>query len=485
MPLKLNLQPPYERFKPMDDCMHEECGVFGIYCSDGSIEPAEAAYYGLFALQHRGQESAGIAVARQGRIEYHKDMGLVPEVFKNGIGKLEGAHAAIGHVRYSTQGDSQLANAQPLVISSRKGNIALAHNGNLINAKQQREELENSGAIFQTSIDSEIIATLIAKYSKDGIIEAIKTTMGVLRGSYALVIMTPDELIGVRGPKGIRPLALGKIGGNFVIASESCAFDTIGAEFVRDLRPGEIIAIDKNGLKSYHGPMSENTALCIFEYVYFARPDSDIDGISVHKSRELAGVRLAITNPVEADIVAEVPDSATPAAMGYASQSGLPYVKALEKNRYVGRTFIQPTQCKREIGVGLKLSPLKRNVRGKRVVLIDDSIVRGTTSKKIVEMLKLAGAKEIHMRISSPPVKYPCFFGIDTPSHDQLIGAGHSVEDIRKFIGADSLSYLSIEDLKKTVEGAACDFCMGCFNGEYPEDVGHLLHCAKKNMLDD
>lgn len=474
----------YERLKPGDDCMHEECGIFGLYCTDGSLDPAEAAYYGLFALQHRGQESAGIAVARNGKIDYHKDMGLVPEVFRNGLEKLAGASAAIGHVRYSTTGDSLLANAQPLVISSRKGPIALAHNGNLINAKELKEELENAGAIFQTTLDSEIIASLIAKHSTDGIVDAIKTTMGLLKGSYALVIMTQDKLIGVRGPKGIRPIALGRINGNFVFASESCAFDTIGAEFVRDLRPGEIVVVDKDGLKSYQGPRSEETALCIFEYVYFARPDSDIDGISVHKARERAGAMLALANPVEADMVAEVPDSATPAAMGYAAQSGIPYKKALEKNRYVGRTFIQPVQCKREIGVNLKLSPLKRNVRGKRVVLIDDSIVRGTTSKRIVEMLKLAGAKEVHMRISSPPIKSPCFFGIDTPSHDQLIGAANSVEEIRKLIGADSLHYLSIEDLLKSVEGAACNFCLGCFNEKYPDDVSSLLSCGNKNSLD-
>lgn len=483
MPLRISIKPSYERLKPFEDCMHEECGVFGVFCTDGSIEPAEAAYYGLFALQHRGQESAGIAVAKEGRIEYQKDMGLVPEVFKNGYKKLEGAHAAIGHVRYSTTGDSQLINAQPLVISSKKGNLALAHNGNLTNAKALRDELENSGAIFQTSIDSEVIASLIAKHRSNGIVDAIKTTMGLLKGSYALVIMTQDELIGVRGPKGIRPLALGKIDGSFVFASESCAFDTIGAEFIRDLRPGEIVVVDKQGLKSYYGSGSEETALCIFEFVYFARPDSDIDGISVHKARELAGARLALSNPVDADIVAEVPDSATPAAMGYAAQSGLPYTKALEKNRYVGRTFIQPAQVKRETGVNLKLTPLKRNVRGKRVVLIDDSIVRGTTSKRIVEMLKFAGAKEVHLRISSPPVKYPCFFGIDTV-HDQLIGSDNSVEEIRKLIGADTLIYLSTDDLLKTVEGAACNFCTGCFNGQYPEDVSCLLKRSKKNILE-
>ncbi len=484
MPLKIRLKPSYDRIKPFEDCMKEECGVFGIYCTDSSIKPAEAAYYGLFSLQHRGQESAGIAVAKEGGIEYHKDMGLVQEVFKSGLDKFNGAYAAIGHVRYSTAGDSQLVNAQPLVISSKKGSIALAHNGNLINAKELRDELENAGAIFQTSIDSEVIASLIAKHRKNGIIDAIKTTMDLLKGSYALVIMTPDELIGVRGPKGIRPLALGKIDGSFVFASETCAFDTIGAEFIRDLRPGEIVSISKEGLKSYSGPRCDETALCIFEFVYFARPDSDIDGISVHKARERAGAMLALTDPADADIVAEVPDSATPAAMGYAAQSGLPYTKALEKNRYVGRTFIQPAQGKREIGVNLKLTPLKRNVRGKRVVLIDDSIVRGTTSKRIVEMLKLAGAKEVHMRISSPPIKYPCFFGIDTPSHEQLIGSGNSVEKIRKLIGADSLSYLSIDGLLKTVEGAACNFCTGCFDGQYPDDVDNMLKCAKKNVLD-
>ncbi len=484
MPLRIKHLPPYERLKPGDDTMHEECGVFGVYCTDGSIEPTEASYYGLLSLQHRGQESAGIAVSKDDRIDYHKDMGLVGEAFKNGLEKLTGGVAAIGHVRYSTMGDSLLANAQPLVISSKKGQIALAHNGNLINAKELRDEMENAGAIFQTSIDSEIIASLIAKHAGDGIIEAVTKTMGLLKGSYALVIMTPDMLIGVRDPKGIRPIALGRIDGAYVFASESSAFDAIGAEFIRDLRPGEIVVADKHGLKSYQGPHAPETALCIFEYVYFARPDSDIDGIPVHRAREKAGEMLALTSPANADVVAAVPDSAMPAAMGYANQSGIPYTIALSKNRYVGRTFIQPSQGKREVSVNVKLNALKRNVRGKKLVLVDDSIVRGTTSKRIVEMLKLAGAKEVHMRISSPPIKYPCFFGIDTSSHDQLIGAKNSVEEIRKVIGADSLHYLSIEDLLKTVEGAACNFCVGCFNGKYPDDVKGLLKCGKKNLLD-
>lgn len=484
MPLKISLPAPYHRFKPHNDTMHEECGVFGVYSADRGIEPAEAAFYGLFALQHRGQESGGIAVARDGKIDYHKDMGLISEVFKDGVAQLCDAHSAIGHVRYSTTGDSHLANAQPLVISSKKGSLALAHNGNLINAKELRDELENSGAIFQTSIDSEIIASLVAKHRSGSIIEGIKKTMALLKGSYALVIMTPEKLIGVRDPKGIRPIALGKIDNSYVFASESCAFDTIGAEFIRDLRPGEIIEIDQSGLKSHQGLHASDTALCIFEYVYFARPDSDIDGICVHRARERAGAMLATTNPIDADIVAGVPDSARPAAMGYAEESGIPYKKALAKNRYVGRTFIQPAQGKRDVGVSLKLNALKRNVRGNRVILVDDSIVRGTTSKRIVEMIKLAGAKQVHMQISSPPIKYPCFFGIDTSSHDQLIGAKNSVEEIRRLIGADSLYYLSIEDLLKTVEGAACNFCVGCFNGQYPENVDHLLHCGKKNVLD-
>jgi len=484
MPLRIKLPEPYDRIKPHDDCMHEECGVFGILSANTDIDPAEATYYGLFALQHRGQESGGIAISRDGKIDYHKDMGLISEVFKNGLDALSGADCAIGHVRYSTTGDSHLANAQPLVIRSKKGSLALVHNGNLINAKQIRDDLQANGAIFQTSIDSEIIASLVAKNTTNGIVNGIKKTMEIIKGSYALVIMTQGKVIGVRDPKGIRPISLGKVDGSYVLASESCAFDTIGAEFIRDLRPGEIIEIDKDGLKSHQGPRADETALCIFEYVYFARPDSDIDGISVHISREMAGAQLAISNPIDADMVAGVPDSARPAAMGYAEQSGIPYKKALAKNRYVGRTFIQPAQSKRAVGVSLKLNALKRNVKGNRVILVDDSIVRGTTSKRIVEMIKSAGAKEVHMQISSPPIKFPCYFGIDTASHDQLIGEKNSVEEIRKLIGADSLNYLSIEDLLKTVEGAACNFCVGCFSGQYPENVDHLIKCRKKNILD-
>ncbi len=465
----------YERWKPQDDVMPEECGVFGIFTDDRRYDPAEATYLGLYALQHRGQESAGIAVSDGKDIKFHKGMGLCSEVFKDNLGPLLGGHIGIGHVRYSTTGDSMADNAQPLVMSYRGGKFAMAHNGNLINNTVLREKLEDEGTVFQTTIDTEVMANLIARYSKHGMLKAISAMMKVVRGAYALVIMTQDELIAVRDPQGIRPLALGKLDNSYVVASESCAFDAIDAEFVRDIRPGEIIVINKNGLKSYQAQSAMDTALCVFEYVYFARPDSDIDGISVYRSRENMGTRLAQAFPIDADLVSDVPDSATPAASGYAAESGIPYAKALAKNRYVGRTFIQPSQALRERGVKLKLNAIKRNVHGKKLILIDDSIVRGTTSRKIVEMLRLAGAREVHMLISSPPVICPCFFGIDTPSHDQLVGSKNSVEEIRKIIGADTLHYLSIGDLLKTVEGAGCNFCAGCFNGQYPVDIRRAL----------
>lgn len=461
----------YERIKPDEDVMHEECGVFGIYMNDKTYDPAEAAYLGLYALQHRGQESAGIAVADGSDIRVHKGMGLCAEVFRDSLSNIAGGKIAVGHVRYSTCGDSEAENCQPIVLSYRKGKIAMAHNGNLINCDILRDRLVDKGMIFQTTLDTEVMAALIARFSKFGLIESITRMMKMVRGAYALTIMTENALIGVRDPKGVRPLALGKLDDNYVLASESCAFDAIDAEFVRDIRPGEIVMIDKDGLKSFQAEASRETALCIFEYVYFARPDSDIDGISVYRSREAMGVRLAKAYPVCADLVGGVPDSATPAATGYAAQSGIPFAKLLAKNRYVGRTFIQPSQSLRERGVKLKLNAMKRIVHGKKLVLVDDSIVRGTTSKKIVEMLRLAGAREVHMMISSPPVKYPCYFGIDTPSHEELIGAKKSVDEIRRVIGADSLNYLTVDDLLKTVEGAGCNFCVGCFNGEYPVNI--------------
>ncbi len=452
--------------------MPEECGIVGIF-NDSGTPVGEALYYGLYALQHRGQESAGMALSDGREIKSHKAMGLVNEVFgeEETMTRLGQGHLGIGHVRYSTCGASELTNSQPLVVRYSEGTIALAHNGNLVNAESLRRELEAQGNIFQTTLDTEIIASIIARKGGD-IIEAIKFAMQQVKGSYGLVIMTKDKLIGVRDPLGIRPLALGRVGDAYVVASESCAFDAVGAEFIRDVRPGEIIVVDQDGLKSIRTEIPLESKLCIFEFVYFARTDSVIDGISAYQARENAGRLLARRFPVEADLVSGVPDSAITAAIGYAKESGIPYGESLAKNRYVGRTFIQPQQQKRENGVKIKLNALRRNVQGKRVVLLDDSIVRGTTSRKIVEMLRMAGAKEVHMRVSSPPVRFPCYFGIDTPNSDQLIGANHSIEEIRKIIGADSLEYLSLGDLMKTVEGSGCGFCTGCFDGKYPVEVG-------------
>jgi amidophosphoribosyltransferase len=462
---------PYERVKPWRDTMREECGIVGVYDAAG-LPVGEPLYYGLYALQHRGQESAGMAISDGHEIRHHKAMGLVNEVFgdEETMARLNGGHIGIGHVRYSTSGASELINSQPLVVRYIEGTIALAHNGNLVNAESLRKELEEMGSIFQTTLDTEIIASLIARSGGD-VVEAIKDAMKRIKGSYALVVMTKDRLIGVRDPLGVRPLALGKLGEAYVLASESCAFDAMGAEFIRDVRPGELVVIDGEGLTSVRTQAPPNSKLCIFEFVYFARTDSVIDGISVYQARENSGRILARRYPVEADIVSGVPDSAIASAIGYAKESGIPYGESLAKNRYVGRTFIQPNQEMRDTGVKIKLNALRRNVQGKRVVLLDDSIVRGTTSRKIVEMLRLAGAREVHMRISSPPVKFPCYFGIDTPQSSQLIGSNHTIEEIRKIIGADSLEYLSMADLMKTVEGSGCGFCRGCFDGEYPVPV--------------
>ena len=444
--------------KERGDQMEEACGVFGIYAQDESINVAEAAYYGLFALQHRGQESAGIAVADGKGIKHYRNLGLVPEVFDEEILHGLTGRISIGHVRYSTFGSKDVINAQPLVARCKIGMLALAHNGNLVNADALRAQMEDDGAIFQTSVDTEVILNLIARESSKGLIEAIRSMMEKVRGSYALVLLAKDKLIGIRDPYGIRPLCLGRVGNSFVLASESCALDAVGAEFVRDIQPGEIVVIDAEGIHSMHVKTPMRSRLCLFEFVYFARPDSVIDGINVYQSR------------VEADMVIGVPDSALAAAMGYAQQSGIPYGDGLAKNRYVGRTFIQPEQGMRELGVRTKLNALTRNVRGKRLILVDDSIVRGTTSRKIVEMLRTAGAKEVHMRISSPSVLNPCYFGIDTATSEELIGHSRSVEEICRFIGADSLKFLSLPDLLKTVAGSGCQFCTGCFDGDYPID---------------
>ena len=460
---------PFELIKPYSDRLPEECGVFGAYDISGH-DVTEAIFYGLYALQHRGQESAGIATSDGSKISFYKDMGLVTEVFGDeGVDEIiSSGHLGIGHVRYSTSGESQLINAQPLVISSKRGQMALAHNGNLINYKALRDELLQLGHINQTTLDTEVIAHLLARYSDDTIETAIIKTTRWLKGSYALVIAVNDKLIGVRDPHGIRPLSLGRVDGMYVLSSETCAMDAVNGEFIRDILPGEMVVIDKDGVKSTMIEEKDHKKLCIFEFVYFARTDSHIDGISVYDARAAAGKILAAKAHVNADIVAGVPDSAVTAALGYSEESGIPYGEALAKNRYVGRTFIKPKQKVREQSVKVKLNALSRNVRGKRVVLVDDSIVRGTTSKKIVEMLRDAGAREVHMRISSPPVKWPCYFGIDTPTANQLIGAQNTVDEICSLIGADSLEYLTAEDLLKSVNGTRNEFCMGCFNGDYP-----------------
>jgi amidophosphoribosyltransferase len=449
------------------DKLKEECGVIGIY-APGLDNISQLAYFGLHALQHRGQESAGIAVNTGGNIHYYKEMGLVQEVFSDDIIKRLQGDIAIGHVRYSTTGESYVINAQPLVVHHKGGGIALAHNGNLVNISEIRDKLEEEGVVFQTSIDSEIIANLIARYKKEGIETAIKETMKRIQGSYALVITMENKLIGVRDPHGLRPLCIGKIGEGYVISSESCAFNILNAEFIRDVEPGEIVIIEDNEIKSIQCGQPSKKSLCSFEFVYFARPDSVMDGRSIYMSRRIAGRILAQEHPVDADLVIAVPDSGTVAAIGYAEESNIPFGEGLIKNRYVGRTFIQPDQRMRELSVRLKLNVLKENVKGKRLVLIDDSIVRGTTSEKIVGILKSAGAKEVHLRISSPPVKYSCYFGIDTPTRKNLVGAVHSVEEIREMIGADSLGYLSIEGLIKSIGKEGKQLCTACFDGNYP-----------------
>ena len=456
----------------MDDVqkeIHEECGVFGVYSSENRTV-AHTVYYGLYALQHRGQESGGIAVAFADKITYYKGMGLIPEIFANGnLDKLPEGDIAIGHVRYSTTGASQLLNAQPVVFTGKCGKMALAHNGNLTNTKQLRDELIAQNAVFQTTIDSEVMAVLINKLSDGDILKGVKLACPLFKGAYALVIMTADKLIAVRDPYGIRPLCLGTVDDDVVVASESCALDAVGANFLRDVKPGEIVVIDSNGIQSH---MMENipkkSALCIFEYVYFARHDSIIDGCSVYHARQEAGRLLAKYYGVEADIVAGVPDSANVAARAYAEESGIPFVEALAKNRYVGRTFIQPDQRQLENSLSVKMNALRANIRGKRLIIIDDSIVRGTTMRKIIKMLRDAGAKEVHIRICSPIVKHPCHLGIDIQTYSQLIGAYRDENQICKCIGADSVRYLSVEHLVESCKKSNLNFCLGCFTGEYP-----------------
>lgn len=454
----------------MWDKLKEACGVLGIYNKKEDPGISKKVYYGLFALQHRGQESAGIATTLGDDINYHKGMGLVSEVFNDEILNKLAGRIAIGHVRYATSGTNTLANAQPLVVRYKKGSLAVCHNGNLVNAYSLREKLENDGAVFQTTVDSEVIAFLMARENQGNLLQAAKACMEKLKGSFAVVMMTEDSLIGMRDPQGIRPLCLGKMGESFLIASESCAFDTIGAKFVRDIEPGEIVVIDKDGVKSTKAKQGK-ISHCIFEFVYFARPDSTLDGKNIYLSRWKAGKQLAQEHPVDADLVIGVPDSGNVSAMGYSESSGIPSAIGLIKNKYVGRTFIEPDQQSRMLGVRLKLNVMKEVICGKRIIMVDDSIVRGTTSSQIVKMLRDSGAKEVHVRISSPPIMHSCYFGIDTSTRKELIGAQQEIGEICNYIGADSLGYLSVEGLIKSTGIAREKFCLGCFSGKYPIDV--------------
>lgn len=459
-----------EKAEPVSDLQsdkpEESCGVFGIYAP--GMDVSRLTYFGLHALQHRGQESAGIAVTDGESTLVVKDMGLVPQVFdERRLVSLQG-HIAVGHVRYSTTGSTRWENAQPLHKTYSQGTLALVHNGNLINAGELREELITAGRRMRSTSDTEVVAEMIANLSNSHIEPAVRKTMKLLRGAYAILIMTEDRLVAIRDPYGIRPLSLGKIGDQWVVASETCALDIVGAKYERDVAPGEMIVITKNGLKSEQVVPAEKPSLCIFEFIYFARPDSYIYDCSLYMARKRMGMELAKEAPADADLVIGLPDSGTPAAIGYAEKSGIPFSEGLIKNRYVGRTFIQPDQSLRQLGVKLKLNPLKEVIDGKRLVMVDDSIVRGNTSRQIVSMLKEAGAKEVHIRISSPPIVYPCFYGIDTDDAAQLIASNKSIEEIRQFLGADSLSYLSLEGLIAATGLPHEHFCLACLNGSYP-----------------
>ncbi len=459
----------------MSEEVKEACGVIGFYNNDHWNLPKDL-YYGIFALQHRGQESCGMAVSKNGNVTHHKDMGLANDVFSNDIiEKLQG-DIGIAHCRYSTTGDSEKANAQPLVMSSVNGTLSLAHNGNLVDSAKLRQKLmAEQGAIFHTSLDSEIFAYLIAReeVGEYNLEKAVRRATKMVSGSYALLVMSPEKLVGIRDPLGIKPLCLGMKGKSYILASESCAIDAIGGTFIRDIEPGELVVIDKEGVHSQpHKEELPTPRPCIFEYIYFARPDSILDGQSIYLSRHIAGKILAQRYPVDADVVIAVPDSGIDAAIGYSEESGIPYGVGLIKNRYIGRTFIQPVQVQREEAVRIKLNTLKHTVDGKKVVLVDDSMVRGTTSASIIKMLKKAGAKEVHMRISAPPFIWPCFFGIDLPEKKQLTACNHTIEEIRELLDADSLGFFKVEDLPLIVPDCKLKgYCDACFSGDYPVPV--------------
>jgi amidophosphoribosyltransferase len=447
--------------------LNEECGVFGIW---GHQDASQITYYGLHSLQHRGQEGTGMVVTDGKKLKGIKGEGLVTEIFTaDAMKELEGK-AAIGHVRYATAGGGGYENVQPLLFNSQSGSLALCHNGNLVNATALKHQLEGQGSIFQTSSDTEVLAHLIKRAGFSSLKDRVKNALSMIKGAYAFLIMTETEMMVALDPNGMRPLSLGKIGDAYAVASETCAFDVVGAEFIRDILPGELLIIDDNGFRSEMFAMASNIAMCTMEYVYFSRPDSNINGINVHTARKNLGKQLALEVPIEGDVVTGVPDSSISVAIGYAEASGIPYEMGLIKNRYVGRTFIQPSQSLREQGVKMKLSPVRGVVEGKRVIMVDDSIVRGTTSRRIVTMLKEAGATEVHVLISSPPIKNPCFYGIDTSTKEELIAGNHSVEEIREIIGADTLTFLSAEGMVKAI-GRKDGQCLACFTGQYPTEI--------------
>lgn len=459
---------------PKEHHIHEECGVFGVF-SENTADVASLAYYGLYALQHRGQESAGIVVNDDGVFQSYRDVGLVNDVFTpEHLKTLGRGNIVVGHVRYATTGSDNRRNVQPIVINHHKGRLVLAHNGNLTNSYELRNELEQKGSIFHTTTDTEVIAYIIVQERlRCGSIEqAVSAAMDRIDGAYSLVISSPTKLMAVRDPHGFRPLCMGKCDdGKIVFASESCALDAVGASFIRDLLPGEIVTVSYDGIRTdrrHCGAMEKS--LCVFEYIYFARPDSVIDGTAVSLARQKAGAYLAKAHPVDADVVVGVPDSGLDAALGYANASGIPYGIGFTKNKYIGRTFISPTQEQREIGVNIKLNPIKSVIEGKRIVLIDDSIVRGTTCRGTIDLLRRAGAKEIHMRVSAPPFVAPCYYGTDIDDAENLIANRHTVEEIAQIIGVDSLGYLSVEDLVQIAAGSG-GFCTGCFGGGYPTRV--------------
>jgi amidophosphoribosyltransferase len=455
----------------LDDHFHDECGVCGVF---GHEEAAKLVYLGLYALQHRGQESAGICSSDGTELHLHRAMGEVEEIFQPSVLARLPGNLAIGHTRYSTAGDKALLNAQPILIDCNKGKVALGHNGNLTNAVEWRRKLEHRGSIFQTNSDTEVIVHLLARSQARNLSGALGDALNQVEGAYSLLVLTPDELYAVRDPRGFRPLNLGKLGDTWLVASETCAFDLLDAQYVREIEPGEMVRISRSGIESIRFAPEKPHQQCIFEHVYFSRPDSLIFGRSVNESREALGRMLAQEHPVDADIVVPVPDSGVPAAVGYALESGIPFRMGLIRNHYIGRTFIEPSQAIRNFGVKLKLNPVRGLIGGKRVVLVDDSIVRGTTSRKIVRMVRDAGAKEVHVRISCPPTISPCYYGVDTPTREELIASSNTPEQICKFLGADSLGYVSLANLKRAVDDAKGNYCTSCYTGNYPTDLVQL-----------